>query len=327
MNPKPEYSVIISISKQHRIKDVNALHGIYKSVLEDTGKQYEFIYVLDGKNSTLLNSVKSLHASEANLKIVQLAKQYGESAALMAGFENADGESIVTLTPYHQVQPESLSKLFQSADNADMIITNRSPRNDSFFNRIQTMFFHRIIRWMLGVRYNDLGCNIRIFSRKILERVTLYGDQYRFLPILANRQGFKIREIDLPQSKKDRFRKGYPLGVYSRRMIDLLSIFFLVKFTKKPLRFFGLSGLSAFTAGGLFCGFLAYQRMFESIPLADRPVLLLGLLLIVLGIQLFAIGLIGELIIFTNARETQSYTIKQIINAQSTPPKKQVANG
>ncbi len=311
---KPVYSVIISISKQNQSVDIETLHKAYKAVFEEAGQPYEFIYVLDGKNSTLMQTLKVLHISDPALRIVQFAKQYGESAALMAGFENASGELIVTLPPYQQVKQESLKALFQAAENADMIITNRSPRSDNILNRFQTVVFHRIIRWMLRVRYNDLGCNIRIFKRKILERVILYGDQYRFLPILANRQGFKVREINLPQSKNDRYHKGYPLGVYSRRLIDLLSIFFLVKFTKKPLRFFGLSGLSAFTAGSLFCGYLAYQRMFESIPLADRPVLLLGLLLIVLGIQLFAIGLIGELIIFTNARETQSYTVKQIIN-------------
>lgn len=324
---KPLYSVIISINKQNRNVDVESLHNAYKGALEATGQSYELIYVLDGKNSSLLQKLKSLHSSEPALKIVQFAKQYGESAALMAGFENATGEMIVTLPPYQQVKQESLKTLFQAAGNADMIITNRSPRSDNILNRFQTVVFHRIIRWMLKVRYNDLGCNIRIFKRKVLEKITLYGDQYRFLPILANRQGFKVREVDLPQSKNDRYRKGYPLGVYSRRLIDLLSIFFLVKFTKKPLRFFGLSGLSAFTIGGLFCGFLAYQRMFEGIPLADRPVLLFGLLLIVLGIQLFAIGLIGELIIFTNARETQSYTIKEIINDQQSTPKKQIVNG
>ena len=138
--------------------------------------------------------------------------------------------------------------------------------------------------------------------------------QEHFLPILAHRYGYKVREVPLAQSKQDIYQKLYPMGVYSRRLLDLLSIFFLVKFTRKPLRFFGLTGLTSLLTGGVYTGYLVIQRLYMGVPLADRPALLLGLLLIVLGIQLFAIGLVGELIIFTHAREQREYTIEQIVN-------------
>jgi hypothetical protein len=142
----------------------------------------------------------------------------------------------------------------------------------------------------------------------------LYGDQHRFAPLLADRLGFRIKEVDVRQSSKEKSWRVYPFGVYPRRLLDLLTVFFLVKFTKKPLRFFGLIGAGTFVIGGLIMLYLVIERLFFGSALADRPALLLSSLLVVLGVQIFALGLIGELIIFTHAKHIKEYTIDEVIN-------------
>ncbi len=144
--------------------------------------------------------------------------------------------------------------------------------------------------------------------------VSVYGDQHRFLPVLARRQGFRVKELDVAQSPKDQFRGAYRSREYLHRILDIFTVFFLVRFTKKPLRFFGMIGTITFTVGGLITLYLVIERLFLGKALAERPALLLSSLLVVLGVQIFALGLIGELIIFTHAKQMKEYTIDEIIN-------------
>jgi len=163
-------------------------------------------------------------------------------------------------------------------------------------------------------KFHDIGCGVRVFKNLVAKEINIYGDQHRFLPILAHKYGFRVLEVDAAQSKMDIPSRIYSPGIYVRRILDIFSIFFLVKFTKKPLRFFGILGSSVFTAGFLILLYLLYTKLFQGVALGDRPILLLGTLLIVLGVQVFAIGLLGEIIIFTHAKDIKEYTIDQVIN-------------
>jgi hypothetical protein len=150
-------------------------------------------------------------------------------------------------------------------------------------------------------------------KRRVLEEISLYGDQHRFLPVLAHRQGFRVTEVDVRQSNRDRFDGGYRAREYAHRALDIFTVFFLVRFTKKPLRFFGMVGASTFGLGALLNLWLTIDKLALGHSLADRPALLLGALLMVLGLQVFALGLLGELIIFTHARDIKDYQIDEII--------------
>ncbi|NIU01742.1 MAG: dolichol-phosphate mannosyltransferase, partial [Nitrosopumilaceae archaeon] len=185
---------------------------------------------------------------------------------------------------------------------------------DGFINRLQSAIFHKLVKLITGYKFKDLGSGVRAFKRRVIEEVQIYGDQHRFFPLLATKYGFKVKEVDVSQSIKDTYQRLYSFGIYFRRILDLLSVFFLVKFTKKPLRFFGLSGFFVFAIGAILSMFLFIQRVFMGVALGDRPIILLAVLLLVLGIQLFSIGLIGEIIIFTHAKELKEYTIDEIIN-------------
>jgi len=150
--------------------------------------------------------------------------------------------------------------------------------------------------------------------RQVAEEIVLYGEQHKFLPILASYRGFKVRELRMPQSQRDPFHRYYGPGVYARRLLDIFTIFFLIRFTKAPLRFFGTVG-SAFLAVGLvLIGLVVTDRLFTEMAAADRPMLLFGVVFLVLGVQLFALGLIGELIIFTHGRELKEYSVSEIVS-------------
>jgi hypothetical protein len=200
-------------------------------------------------------------------------------------------------------------------DSAEMVIARRWPRRGSALERVRRNAFHGLLRWITGYEFRDLGCGVRLFDRRILEEIGIYGDQHRFLPALAHNSGFKVKEVDLRQSPRDEFKGRYRWREYLHRILDIFTVFFLVRFTKKPLRFFGMIGSGLLGIGALFLLVIVFQRMFLDVALADRPALLLSSLLVVLGLQVISLGLLGELIIFTHAPEMKEYKIAEIVQA------------
>jgi glycosyltransferase involved in cell wall biosynthesis len=299
------------VGKRHAA-NIAALYAEYKVGLASLDVPYEFIVVLDGPRPEVAAALQRLLERGESLIVISLTKRFGEATALMAGFQRASGRVIVTAPAYHQIQGAELGKLVRALDKADVAIGRRWPRVGSRFEVIRRDAFHRLIATG-GQRFNDLGCGARAMKRRVLEEISLYGDQHRFLPVLANRQGFRIVEVDVAQSPLDRYDGGYPPKEYLHRVLDIFTVFFLVRFTKKPLRFFGMVGATTFVIGALLVAYLAIDRLVFLHPLADRPALLLSSLLVVLGMQLFALGLLGELIIFTHARDIKDYQVDEVV--------------
>jgi glycosyltransferase involved in cell wall biosynthesis len=287
----------------------------YLDALKETGKEFELIFVLDGRHEELGESLLKLTEENKNLRILQLAKSFGEAAAMTAGIEESSGEIIMTLPAYYQVEASEISKVIDELEESDVAIARRWPRADGVsFESTRRKVFHWIIRKVTGTSFRDLGCGVRAFKRPVVEEIPIYGDQHRFLPLLAVRRGFLVNEVEVTQSPKDRFEGRYGIKFYVQRLLDILTIVFLVRFTKKPLRFFGMIGSITFAAGAVFLSYIVIERLFFGVGLADRPALLLSSLLVVLGLQIFALGLLGELIIFTHAQDIKEYTIKKIVN-------------
>jgi glycosyltransferase involved in cell wall biosynthesis len=307
-----EISAIIPVGKRHAT-DLLALFTDYKSALDALGVKYEVIVVLDGPRPELAADVQRLLTSGASIAVIGLTRRFGEATALVAGFQRARGRIIVTLPAYHQIRGSEIGKLVRALGVVDLAIGRRWPRVGGRFEALRRNLFHRMLASVTGQRLHDLGCGARAMKRRVLEEITLYGDQHRFLPVLASRNGFKIMEIELQQSPLDRYAGGYALREYVRRALDICTVFFLVRFTKKPLRFFGMLGVSTFFVGAVLVAGLAIDRLVFGHPLADRPALLLSSLLVVLGMQLFALGLLGELVIFTHALDIKDYQIEEVV--------------
>ena len=307
-----ELSVIIPVVE--RYDDIAELYGLYKKGLEDSRHSHEFIFVLDGDFGVVLAVLKRLIAEGEKIKVIQLARGFGEATALTIGIQHSSGNVILTMPAYQQIEAYEIPRLVESLKDCDMVIARRWPRKDSLLNRIQSRVFHMFLNPVSEFKFHDIGCGVRVFRKQVAQEVHIYGDQHRFLPILAYKYGFRVLEVDAVQSQKDTLQRVYSPGIYVRRILDIFSIFFLVKFTKKPLRFFGILGSSIFAVGFLILLSLLFAKVFQGVALANRPILLLGTLLVVLGAQIFAIGLLGEIIIFTHAKDIKEYTIDKIIN-------------
>jgi glycosyltransferase involved in cell wall biosynthesis len=299
------------------------LYDEYRQGLLALGLPFEFIFVLDGPHPKAAADLERLLAAGERITVLSLSRSFGEATALMAGFERTSGNLIVTLPAYHQIDASEIGKLVATAtDNADIAVGHRHPRAGGKLETMRRAAFHSFMSSVTGVRLRDIGCSARAFKRQVMEEVPLYGDLHRFLPVLADRQGFRVKEVDVRQSPKDRYTGVYRPKEYTHRILDIFTVFFLVRFTKKPLRFFGMIGASTFGIGAVLLAMLIVERVLLGQPLADRPALLLSSLLVVLGLQLFALGLLGELVIFTHARHINEYQVDQVFEfpARETQP-------
>jgi len=278
------------------------------------GKTCEFVLVDDGVGDPLDATLREAATQGFPVKVVRFNHEFGESVALSAGFEKADGAIVFTSPPYLQVEPEELSKMLAALEQGfDCVAAWRSPRVDPILNRIQSKIFNGVTRVITKSRLHDLNCNLRAMKRRVLEDVSIYGDLFRFLPVMAERQGFKVTEVKVRHREEQGKTGFFGFGVYVRRFFDILTMFFLLRFMKRPLRFFGLCGLSFVAVGLAINVYLAVLKITANASLADRPILILGVLLMVLGFQTISIGLLGEIIIFTHARGVKEYKVEEFI--------------
>ena len=314
---EPELDISAIVPVGTRRDDVPTLLEEYAKGLGQAGVSFEIIVVLDGPCGGLAKQLVPLAATRPWLRLIELSRDFGESAALTAGFGEARGRAILTLPAYYQVVPGELGKLIAAGRETDMAIAVRWPRAGSGLEGWRRNAFHALLGFITGQRYRDLGCGVRLLKREIADEIPLYGERHRFYPTLARSRGFEVQEVEVAQSPQDDFRGRYRLREYLHRLLDIMTLFFLVRFTKKPLRFFGTIGFLVGALGVLFLMVLLVQRIFFDVGLADRPALLLSSLMLVLGVQIFALGLIGELIIFTHARELKEYAVRRVIGAES----------
>jgi glycosyltransferase involved in cell wall biosynthesis len=311
----PRLSVVIPISE--RYDDLREIYLQHAREISLTGVSHEFVFVLDGPDPSALKTLRALKEQYPTIVvIITLGRRFGEATALSAGFEVAKGATIVTAPAYFQVEPSQVQQMLKEFEDRgqDLVIAWRYPRIDSVFNRFQSRVFHLLIRLLIGTNYHDVSCGLRVMTRQVAQEIRLYGDLHRFLPLLAHQRGFKVAEVAVRQSKSDARQRLYGPGVYLRRLLDILTLFFLYKFTRKPLRFFGLVGSVVFLAGAILTAYLGIDRIL-GVPLASRPLLILGVLWMVFGVQLFSIGLLGEVIIFTHARDLKEYHAAKIEDA------------
>lgn len=303
-------SVIIPVCE--RTENIKNVYKDYRDYFAQHTNNIEFICVAsDGEAETVVR-LKEIKKSDPDLTLIVLNRSYGEATAIQTGTDYATGDLILTLPCYRQVVTTELCKLFDKIDEYDLVFAKRWPRVDSRTNQFQTKIFSFVLRKTSGHNFSDLGCGARLMHAEVLKEMHIYGDQHRFMPLLAYQIGYLSTEVELSQSTDDVNNRVYHPGIYIRRLLDMLTIVFLTKFSKKPLRFFGLLGSTTMLLGGGGLLYLAYQKVMLNIAMADRPMLVVFSLFLVLGIQLLGIGLVGETITFTHASKNKEYKIKEI---------------
>jgi FemAB-related protein (PEP-CTERM system-associated) len=313
---RPDVSVIIPVTSED--VDVRTLVLGFGGPLREQGYRFEFLFVLDGMSGRVVQRFEEEAARlEEDVKIVRLQGDgLGESIALSAGAGRASGNLLINAPQYLQIEPDDILHVVRALESgADFVATWRIRRVDPWLNRLQSRLFNRVLRFILGTRLHDLNSGLRGMRRQVLEEVAVYGDMYRFLPVLAQRKGFRVVEVKV-RHREEKGRSGfYGVGVYVRRMLDILAVTFLTRFTQKPLRFFGLLGVFAMLIGFALCVEPLYAKFLSEAQtsLLDRPIIILGVVLIAFGVQLIGFGLVGEIIIFTQANSLRDYKIDEIL--------------
>ncbi len=315
--------VVLASDARPKIDLTTELISVYGSALEDLGKSYEIVFVDDGVGGDFLRYVERLCQERSNVRAIRFRRAFGESVGIASAVGLARGRYIVTTTWYQQVGVDAIRKALQLLDtNAhDYVAVRRDRRVDSAFARVQSWAFNAYTRMLTKTDLQDLNCSFRAFRREVVEELSFHGDLFRFIAVFAVQKGFRVIEIPVQHVREEGRSTLYTPGVYIRRLLDILSIFFLIKFTRKPLRFFGMVGSVFFVLGLIICATMLYFRFLADrrLGLADNPLLVLGVFLLVLGIIVGSIGLIGEIIIFLQGRELRDYHIERVITGE-TPP-------
>lgn len=309
MKEAVDLSVIIPV-----ILDVEAIADVYrdyKKVLTATGKSFEVIYVVDGHRPQILEELRALKRDGEVLEILSFEQPQGEAAALHVGFQKAVGRDVLTLSASHQILVDEIPKLLDALADTDMVIASRmgalADGKPSQEGKLE-----RVLRVLLGSSFRDIRCGVRAMRGSVAKEVTIYGNQQRFLPLIAQTQGFSVREIEV-RSDKSLAQLRSLMKIDFSIMLDVMTIYFLIRFTKKPFRFFGGFGFGVLLIGALITAYLIFARLFLDVPLVDRPALILSSLMIVLGIQIVSVGLIGEIIAFSFAKDQKEYKVERIV--------------
>jgi glycosyltransferase involved in cell wall biosynthesis len=301
-------SVVVPVVE--RADDLMLLYRTYAAELDSRGEEHEFVFVFDG-GFTPPPELAAVSQERENVRFLRFARAFGETAALRLGIERSRGDVILTLPAYFQVKPEGVGTLLDALnDDTDMVVASRSPRIDSWLNRVQSLAFNRMIAGVTDRPFQDIACGVRVMRRTVAEGLPLYGDLHRFIPALALREGYRVTEMAVPQHPSNARTRVYGPGVYARRLLDIAAFFFLAKFTEKPLRFFGLVGSGFFLAGAVTSLVLLINRI-EGQGIANRPLLLLAVLLLALGVQLLGLGLVGEIIVHLRAPHRRAYRVRE----------------
>ena len=304
----PVVSVIVPVTE--RPEPLAELFLEYSAPLAEADIPYEFVFVAEPRNRERVEPLRALAERGQPIRVYEVGHTVGESVLLKLGAAHSRSDVLLVLPAYRRVEASVLTELLDRIqDGADLVNCRRSPRSDSWLNRIQTRLLHLVVGGLSGGQVRDVASGVRGVRRDVLAEIPLYGDFYRFLPVIAMREGYRVEEVDAPQHARDAKTRIHSPGIYLRRLIDVFGLFFLARFTFKPLRFFGMIGGIMTILGGSILALLFVQRLMGE-SLAGRPLLLLGVLVFTLGIQAIALGLIGEIIVHFNAANRSPYRVQ-----------------
>jgi hypothetical protein len=311
-------SVLVPVSE--RPIPLHELYEEFARPLRSAGLTFEFVFIVEPEHWELLASLEELRDEGEPIQVLRVGRAAGDTALLRTGADQAVHDLFLTLPAYPRIEADALIDVLEPVlRGASMSVARRWPRQDSWLNRLQNRVFHVLAASAAGGHsINDVACGVRAIRRDVFESLPMYGDFHRFLPFFALRQGYRVEEVEAPQHLDDHQPRIYPYSIYLRRVLDVFGLYFLMRFTEKPLRFFGLVGGGSFLLGSAIVLVLAVQRI-QGQALADRPILLLGVLLMVLGVQAVALGLIGEIIVHVNTLRGGDRVVREL-RGNAEPP-------
>lgn len=280
-----------------------------RKALKPINTPYEVILVDDGSTDNSLKVIKEIVRTDKRFKFISFRKNYGKSAALQIGFKAATGDAVITLDADLQDDPHEIPNLLKKLDEGfDLCSGWKKQRFDPFIKKYSSRFFNFVTRLMSGIKLHDFNCGLKAYRKEVVENIRVYGELHRYMPVLANWQGFTVTEIPVKHHPRRYGKTKFGISRFFKGFIDLITVMFATRYIKRPMHFFGFLGALSFLVGFIVNAYLTIEWI-SGKPLSNRPMLFLGMLMIIVGVQFFSVGLLGEMIVH-NTQSDREYIIK-----------------
>ncbi len=309
-------SISVVIPLYNEEENVQELYSRLKMALEGLGSDYEILFVDDGSSDNTLRLLQDVQAGDSHVIVLSLRRNFGQTAAFAAGFDYARGDIIITMDGDLQNDPNDIPRLLEKMKDNDLVSGWRRKRKDPFISRrLPSIMANWLISRVTGVNLHDYGCSLKAYKRDVIKNLRLYGEMHRFIPAVASWYGVRIAEIETEHHPRLRGKSKYGISRTMRVVLDLITVKFLQSFSTKPLQFFGPIGLASGLAGFLISVYLTIEKLIMGMDIGGRPLLLLGALLIIVGIQFIGMGLLGEILVrvYHETQKKPIYVIKKVI--------------
>lgn len=303
----PEVQVSVLIPAKDEEATLATLVGQIDEAFAPLKLEYEVIFVDDGSTDSTWDVMTQLAADNPRVRAIRFRRNFGKAAALAAAVDEARGERVVTMDADLQDDPAEVPRLLAELDDgADLVSGHKADRKDPLGKRIPSKFFNMMTNVMTGLKINDHNCGLKAARTEVYRRVPLYGELHRYIPALAHQTGYKVRELAVNHRPREHGKSKYGFERYVRGAIDLLTVMTITKYGRRPAHLFGGLGLLSAFIGFIVLAYLTISKIFAGSAIGDRPLLLLGILLVILGVQLISIGLIAEIVLHRTANRREA---------------------
>lgn len=284
------------------------------AVLDGLSKNFEIIFIDDGSTDRTCDRVRDANRIDPRVRLVRLRRNFGKAAALCAGVDASRGEILITMDGDLQDDPAEIPRFLEMLDAEDLDLVSgwKKKRHDPISKRYPSRLFNWATRKMANVDLHDFNCGFKAYRREVLDQIALYGELHRFIPVLASRKGYRVGELAVQHHPRKHGVSKYGWDRFYKGFLDLITVLFITKYTRRPLHLFGAIGLFS-VLGGFTINFYLFVLWLRSESLSNRPLLLLGILMMMIGIQVLTTGLIGEMITYKNFDRSDSYSIKETV--------------
>lgn len=309
---KPNLSFVIPAKDEE--KSVKLLYQEIVKVVKKLGKSYEIIFIDDGSTDKTFEELKKLHQKNKKVKVIRLRGNFGKSIALQLGFEQARGEIIFTLDADLQDNPREIPRFLKELDKGyDLVVGWKKQRHDPPAKTLPSKLGNLTTRLLTGIKIHDLNCGFKAYRNEVTQNLNLYGELYKYIPVLVAKQNFRITEIVISHRSRKYGKSKYGWERNTKGFLDLITVVFLTGYLRRPGHFFGTFGLISFFFGFLIGVYITYLRVTTGSIQFRHPLLFLGMLLMIIGVQLVSTGLLAEMIIYSNKKLDYSSNIKEIL--------------
>lgn len=295
----PEVSVIIPAYNE--ADSLPELCGAIDKVLgERFAGDYEIILIDDGSDDNTQSVVTDIRQEISQIRYAQFRRNYGKAAALMEGFKRADGKYVITMDADLQDDPREIPELVELLQSGyDLVSGWKKERKDPLSKKIPSRLFNAVTRWTTGIPIHDFNCGLKAYRKEVVKNISIHGELHRYIPVIAHFMGYSVTEKVVRHHPRLYGKTKYGIARFFRGFFDFITVLFLSRYTKRPMHFFGMGGLILTTIGVVINVYLAIYWLAGG-RLSNRPLLFLGVLLVIVGVQLFSIGLLGEMLAYSN---------------------------